>query len=615
MLQEEQRELMRIIATQSQTLRWMIEQNWWERPLWESPTSTLPVSVIIPTWNRAEVIERALQSVVSQNYQNWECIIVDDGSEDDTQSRVEKYLADPRMQYIRLPHCNVSAARNAGLARAGGEIIAYLDTDNFWHPDYLNHVVMAFESDESPDVVYAAQIVDESDPKFSYVRAEEFNLSRLRRENYIDLNVFAHRRKMYERFGGFDQRMDRLNDWDLILRYAERGKVMRIPAIGGVYRFGHPDQITRTRNCFYNYYILREKRRNHEKQPLKILYALWHYPQLSETYVRAEIRAALKLGVEIEVWSEENVAAPYESEVQYHRGELSETIARFKPDVVHTHWLFIAEKLIEELKDQTVPITVRSHGFDFTPERTINLDRNPRVRGIYLFPHQVRQCPPLSEKALSLPAAFDPDLYYPSETKDRRLVLRVSAALPTKDLICFMKTAQLCPEHRFILVLCRAYLRESVADEFMKMNREMGSPVEIRINLQHEDVAQLMRTAGIYMHTTNPAEPFGMPISIGEAMASGCYVLARRMQDCAEYLDKAGDLYETPEEAAELIRKTIGWTGKDWDRAGVVAIDRAYSSFVNTDVVKQIVDQWHSFAGELREKEYQSTGYYNAVAR
>jgi glycosyltransferase involved in cell wall biosynthesis len=608
LLRQEQRDLKRIVTTQSQTLRWMVEQSLSEPSGSETPSPDVKVSVIVPTRNRAGVIEQALQSVLSQTYGNWECVIIDDGSEDDTPLRVEKYLADSRVHYVRGPHRNVSAARNAGLARAKGQVIAYLDTDNFWHPNYLKHVVEAFEGDPNLDAVYAAQIVDESDPRFSYVRSEEFDLARLRRENYIDLNVFAHRRRMSEQHGGFDERMDRLNDWDLILRFAERGRVLRIPAIGGVYRFGRTDQITRTRNCFYNLYLLRQKQQKPQqgdgKRPLKILYALWHYPQLSESYVRAEIRAALKLGVEIEVWSEENVAAPYESEVPYHRGRLTDVIDRFKPDVLHTHWLHVTDRLLEESEDPDLPITVRAHGFEFTPERAANLDRNPRVKGIYLFPNQASKSSTLSDKVIPLPAVFEPDFYYPGAEKDRRLVLRVSAALPTKDLACFMETARLCPDHRFILVLCRAYLKESVADEISGINREMGSPVEISINLQHEEVAQMMRNAGIYMHTANPAEPFGMPISICEAMASGCYVLARRMSDCADYLGDAGSLYDTPEEAARMIRNTTGWTGADWDRAGVLAIDRAYSSFVNTDVVPQIVDHWRMLA----EKSKRSIG-------
>src|SRR5207248_1776978 len=81
------------------------------------------------------------------------------------------------------------------------------------------------------------------------------------------------------------------------------------------------------------------KRIRHAGKPLKALYALWEYPQLSESYIRTEIRAVRQLGVEVEVWSEEDVAAPFESEVPVHRGSLTEAIARFKPDVDHTHWL------------------------------------------------------------------------------------------------------------------------------------------------------------------------------------------------------------------------------------------------------------------------------------
>ncbi|MDX2034127.1 MAG: glycosyltransferase [Blastocatellia bacterium] len=594
-LRNENEQLRQLVASQSGSLRWMVEEALRTRAPQAAAVSDLTVSVIMPTWNRADVIERALRSILAQTWTKWECIIVDDGSEDDTEARVRGYLADPRFQYLRLPHRNVSVARNQGLARAKGEIIAYLDTDNVWYPEYLARVVEAFEKDPGVESVYAAQLVERMEPPSSHVRCEPFDLARLRRENFIDMNVFSHRRRMVEAHGGFDERMESMTDWDLILRYAEEGPIQRILDLGGIYTYGRPDQITHRRSGHYSRHQIREKQRQRmpapTRPPARVLYALWHYPQLSESYVRTEIRAALKKGVEVEAWSQEDVAAPYESEVEVHRGSLAAAIERFQPEVIHTHWLNMAGQILDASQESGLPMTVRAHGFEYYPDLAMHLESFPRLRALFMFPHQIAKCHTVGEKMIPLNAMFRPDLYYPAP-KDRRLVMRTGTGLMTKDYQAFMRAAQLCPDHRFLLILCRAYMKESVTDELVRMNEEMGSPVEIKINVQHEEVAQWMRRAGIYLHTFDPQEPFGMSISIAEALATGAYVIARRMPEVEIYLDGAGAVYETAEEAAALIRRTTAWNDRDWERASVRSLDRAWSSFVSDDLIQPIVDCW-----------------------
>lgn len=594
-LRQENEQLRQLVVAQSGSLRWMVEETMRARPPQAMAASDLSVSIIMPTWNRADVIERALRSILSQTWTNWECIIVDDGSEDDTEERVRKYLADPRFQYIRLPHRNVSVARNQGLARAKGEIVAYLDTDNVWYPEYLARVVEAFEKDPGVDGVYAAQLVEQAEPPNSYVRCEPFDLRRLRRENYIDMNVFSHRRRMVEAHGGFDEQMASMTDWDLILRYAEDGRIQRIAELGGIYTYGRLDQITYRRSGHYSRYQIREKQRQRmpapERPTARVLYALWHYPQLSESYVRAELRAALKKGVEIEVWSQEDVTAPFESEVEVHRGSLAAAIERFQPDVIHTHWLNMAGLLLDASKESGLPMTVRAHGFEFHPDLAMHLESLPRIRALFMFPHQIAKCHTAGRKMIPLDGMFRPDLYFPAP-KDRRLVMRTGAGLMTKDYEAFMRAAQLCPDHRFLLILCRAYTKEGVTDDLVRMNAEMGNPVEIKINLQHEEVAQWMRRAGIYLHTFDPMELFGMSISIAEAMATGAYVIARRMPETEMYLEGAGVMYDAAEEAASFIRQTLAWSDREWERASVRSIDRAYSSFVSDDLIEPIVACW-----------------------
>jgi glycosyltransferase involved in cell wall biosynthesis len=557
------------------------------------------VSVVLPSWNRAEVIETALRSLQQQSYEHWEALIVDDGSLDGTGDRIAHFLADPRFRYFCRPHEGVSAARNFGLAESRGEIIAYLDSDNAWFPKYLETLVAAFAEDADLQSAYTAQVIELREESVSYMRGEDFDPERLRSENFIDLNVFAHRRSLYERLGGFDTQMDRIVDWDLIARYTDTDRTRYLPFIGGLYSMGRADQITVTRNMQHNLHRMRSKRAASEpRKPLKVLYTLWHYPQLSESYIRTEIAAALKLGVEVEVWAEEKGIAPFSSEAPVHYGSLLETIERFKPVIIHTHWLDYGERFGKQLEQTGLPVTVRGHGFEFEHELIERLNRAKNIAGIYLFPHFVRRCDLSSGKIKAVPVAFNPDRYYPQTDKDRRLVLRTACALKTKDLDGYLRMARMCANHRFLLVLCRGHKVEWILDEIVETNRKLGNPVEIRVDLQHEELAELMRRTGIYLHTAGGDQPFGMPISIAEAMASGCYLVGRNRPGGSEYIGEAGRLYDTAEEAAALVRETEGWSEREWNNAFVKSVDRAYAHFVSDKVIEPIVADWRRIAGQ-----------------
>ena len=104
------------------------------------------VSVIIPTYNRANLLKRAIKSVLDQTYKNLEIIIVDDGSTDNTKDIV-KTFSDPRIQYIRLPeNRGVSSARNMGIKKSRGDFIAFLDSDDEFLPEKLEKQSEIFRS-------------------------------------------------------------------------------------------------------------------------------------------------------------------------------------------------------------------------------------------------------------------------------------------------------------------------------------------------------------------------------------------------------------------------------------------------------------------------------------
>lgn len=211
-----------------------------ERPL---------VSIIMPTFNRAGIIGSAIATVLEQEYANWELLVCDDDSSDNTESVVNDYH-DSRIRYFRLPKKGAAAARNAGLDNANGSIIAYLDSDNFWHPAFLNAIVLGLLENPGRSAVYADYIdfrIDASGKvRHAKVRQVPFDHERLLHKPYIDLNSFAHRRELYDCFGGFNERLKRRQDYDLILKYTWLRDPLRVCCLTTLYqRNENLTQITR----------------------------------------------------------------------------------------------------------------------------------------------------------------------------------------------------------------------------------------------------------------------------------------------------------------------------------------------------------------------------------
>lgn len=110
------------------------------------------VSVVIPTYNRAHLIEESIRSVIVQTYENWELIIVDDGSEDNTEGVIQR-LKNPKIRYYKMNHCGrLGKVRNFGIKMSVGEYIAFLDSDDLWRKDKL---VLQLRLFEKYDIMFA----------------------------------------------------------------------------------------------------------------------------------------------------------------------------------------------------------------------------------------------------------------------------------------------------------------------------------------------------------------------------------------------------------------------------------------------------------------------------
>lgn len=113
------------------------------------------VSVIIPTYNRASLITQAVDSVLARSYRSVEIIVVDDGSTDETEAVLARY--GHSIRFIRQPNLGRSEARNTGLEAARGTLVAWLDSDNYWHPGKLAAQVDYLERHPDTGLVFTAQ--------------------------------------------------------------------------------------------------------------------------------------------------------------------------------------------------------------------------------------------------------------------------------------------------------------------------------------------------------------------------------------------------------------------------------------------------------------------------
>jgi glycosyl transferase family 2 len=185
-------------------------------------TSASPsVSVIVPTFQRREYVQRAVRSVLAQTFTDFELIVVDDGSTDGTGDALVGL--DRRLRYHWQPNRGVGAARNAGIGLARGGIVAFLDSDNRWLPRHLAVVTEALEC--HPQAVLAStcfrfQIRGDEPAETAVVDL----LPRLVLSNPVGfVSCIAVRRQTLDAVGGFDERLTVWEDSDLWLRLAVHG--------------------------------------------------------------------------------------------------------------------------------------------------------------------------------------------------------------------------------------------------------------------------------------------------------------------------------------------------------------------------------------------------------
>lgn len=203
------------------------------------------VSAIIPAFNAAKFLPQAIESVFVQTYRDWEIVLVDDGSTDNTVNIVQPYIdrAPAQFQYIYKKNQGLPRARNEAIQNARGELLALLDADDVWRPDRLTRSVAVLDARPKAGLAHAKVARVDSEGHFIDIPPAD--------RRYLDGQIAQHiytrrahiqcptttfRRECVEAVGGFDSAIPGTADRDLWLRIAERYEVAFIDEILADYR-------------------------------------------------------------------------------------------------------------------------------------------------------------------------------------------------------------------------------------------------------------------------------------------------------------------------------------------------------------------------------------------
>jgi glycosyltransferase involved in cell wall biosynthesis len=182
-----------------------------------------------------------IDSVLAQTYQDFELLIVDDGSTDNTRSLVESYVAkDSRVRYFYQENQRQSAARNLALKHVKGEFVCFLDSDNYWLPDKLEKSLAAFQQHPEADIVYGDCItVNEAGEEISRKNMRRHSgmiTALLLKDNFISMNTTMTRKKCFDEMGGMSGKRRVADDYDLWLRFSARYRFLYVPEYMVYYR-------------------------------------------------------------------------------------------------------------------------------------------------------------------------------------------------------------------------------------------------------------------------------------------------------------------------------------------------------------------------------------------
>jgi len=206
------------------------------------------VSIVMAAKNYARFLPMAVESVRAQTFADWELLIIDDGSRDDTPQAVRPFLTDPRVRYVRSDSLGQSRAKNLGIGLSRGEFVAFLDADDAWLPTKLEKQLARFIP--SVGVIYSRRLLMDEDGRVAKPQAASATDESTRRrtevappsmfvQNFVCFSSAVVRREVFARVGAFNPEWDLSIDYDLWLRVGKHYEFACVDEPLVLYRTGH----------------------------------------------------------------------------------------------------------------------------------------------------------------------------------------------------------------------------------------------------------------------------------------------------------------------------------------------------------------------------------------
>lgn len=209
------------------------------------------VSIIIPAYNAAKHIKSTIDSVLAQTYSDFELVVVDDGSTDETVEILRSY--GDRIRWTQAHHKGQASAVNMGISISKGEYLAYLDADDLLPPNKLAVQIEYFEKNPNVEFVYSDMYYTTPQLGTILIKSQPIDPFRLLQRCYISRITVIHKRSCVDKVGLFDAMLTGSDDWDMWVRMSEKCRMGYVPQPLAEYRI-HGQNTSHTRKRPLNHY-------------------------------------------------------------------------------------------------------------------------------------------------------------------------------------------------------------------------------------------------------------------------------------------------------------------------------------------------------------------------
>jgi len=261
------------------------------------------VSIIVPCYNYGHFLGGTLENVLAQHYPHWECIIVDDGSKDNTAEVAGAFVArDARFRFIRQENRGLSGARNTGIAASRGDYVQLLDSDDLLHPDKLAKQVSILQADPAIDITYGNSLFFHTDDPAKLYASRDLSagngapglrgggrgkemMKRLLLNNIMEVSCALIKRKLIQEVGGFDESYRSYEDWQYWIRCAMKDARFDYSPLEGTetyIRTGHQSMMTNRRKLI----VAGIQIRKFLRPQLTIPQSFYNFYRVSRLYIR-----------------------------------------------------------------------------------------------------------------------------------------------------------------------------------------------------------------------------------------------------------------------------------------------------------------------------------------